>query len=155
MKSVLIRKYGARLIGQPETEQIIIQSLRSQNKLWNALVEIEHRNHEAYAAIVTDSDAEFAALTLEHDVANATLDALYEQRNRKRAAMRTNYSHETYAALRAQANAGQPASLPPEFRTHAASAAPPPQAVRALEHSFESALPSRRRRLSAKCALHP
>lgn len=89
MKSVLIRKYGARLIGQPETEQIIIQSLRSQNKLWNALVEIEHRNHEAYAAIVTDSDAEFAALTLEHDVANATLDALYEQRNRKRAAMRT------------------------------------------------------------------
>ena len=86
MKQITIRKLGARLLG--DSESTILQSMRQQNRLWNKLVEIERANTEAYRQIVTDSDAELAAITKEHQAVEEQLEEVRIARNRARAAKR-------------------------------------------------------------------
>ena len=86
MKQITIRKLGARLLG--DSESTILQSMRQQNRLWNKLVEIERANSEAYRQIVTDSDAELAAITKEHQAVEEQLEEVRIARNRARAAKR-------------------------------------------------------------------
>ena len=78
MKQITIRKLGARLLG--DSESTILQSMRQQNRLWNKLVEIERANSEAYRQIVTDSDAELAAITKEHQAVEEQLEEVDEER---------------------------------------------------------------------------
>lgn len=87
MKQIIVRKLGARLLG--DAEPVILSSMRQQNRLWNRLVEIERANSEAYRQIITDSDAELAALTQQHKAAEEALEQVRTERSRARAAKRS------------------------------------------------------------------
>lgn len=86
MDKITVRKYGARLVGD---DAAIVQSLRVQNRLWNALVEIEHANRDEYRKIILESDAELSELAATADSLDERLEQVRTKRNRERATARS------------------------------------------------------------------
>ena len=72
-KKITVRKYGARLVGDAS---VIDASMRAQNRLWNALVEIERGNRAQYREIVTAADDELASLTAQYQQGETIIEAL-------------------------------------------------------------------------------
>lgn len=88
-KVVTVRAFGARLLGGQAAQDLASEVFRAQNRLWNALVEIERGAREAYRAALVQSDTELADLQDRADAEQTTIDALIDSRNRARAAKRS------------------------------------------------------------------
>lgn len=106
-KSVIVRAYGARLLdngyGQAHADQIF----RAQNRLWNALVEIERGARQKYREALVQSDDEMSDLTARAERQQLLIDSLMEQRNKERAKARTKKTDnaQSFAVLIKDASA--------------------------------------------------
>lgn len=105
VKQVVVRAFGARLLGGKEAQGLAASVFWSQNQLWNKLVEIENEHRELYRAALNDSDEELAAINVQLQQEQLQLDALIDARNRVRATKRakktenaTNYADLIKAA---------------------------------------------------------
>lgn len=91
-KKIVVRAFGARLLGGPAASETATQVLLGQNRLWNKLVEIERDARVAYRGALSSSDAELATL----EGMSAALDEkalkLLEERNKARARARSKKS---------------------------------------------------------------
>ncbi len=107
VKQVVVRAFGARLLGGKEAQGLAAKVFWSQNQLWNKLVEIENEHREIYRAALNDSDVELASINAKLQQEQLQLDALVAARNRERAAMRAKKTENAtnYAALIKEASA--------------------------------------------------
>ncbi|MDE2099868.1 MAG: transposase [Patescibacteria group bacterium] len=88
-KKIVIRKYGARLLGGEAAERTASGILFAQNKLWNQLVEIERRTFAQWQQIVALSDERLTALTGQYGLEEQALESLKAERNAARARKRS------------------------------------------------------------------
>lgn len=100
-KNVKVCSYGARLLGGDDATQKALYAMRGQNRLWNALVEIENRSRAAYQSNLQASDPELDGLTKQADAEQLLIDALFEARNKERSKERTKKGDkaQSYAEL--------------------------------------------------------
>jgi Putative transposase DNA-binding domain len=99
MKQVIVRAFGARL---PKAQEPIATSVfQQQNRLWNALVEIERDSRTKYRNAVEQSDPELAQLVAQADAEQVVVDALIEGRNKDRQTQRRKKTAnaESFSAL--------------------------------------------------------
>lgn len=89
MKQVVVRAYGARLLGSKDAEAHATGVFLGQNKLWNKLVEIEQTARTAYQDALAASDPELASLNEQHAAEEAVMQALLDARASARAAARS------------------------------------------------------------------
>lgn len=89
MKQIVVRAFGARLMGGTAAEAVATTVFRKQNNFWNNLVEIERGNREAYRSALVSSDIELAGLTERLAAEEATIEALLAARNGARAKARS------------------------------------------------------------------
>ena len=82
MKQIEIRAVGAKL--QAHQEPLAIEILKQQNRLWNALVEIENDSRLKYQAAVVQSDPELADLNGQAEAEQLVMDALLEAKSKDR-----------------------------------------------------------------------
>lgn len=87
-KHVVVRSFGARLLGGQSAEDLATSVFRMQNHLWNKLVEIEQAGRAAYQAALIDSDAGLAELDAKLKLEDVTMAALLDARAKERASER-------------------------------------------------------------------
>jgi hypothetical protein len=91
-KQVVVRQYGARLLGGVEAERLASEALFRQNQLWNSLVEVEHQSRAGYNRALTESDAELKQLQSDLTGLETELATLTTNRNRARVEARAKTS---------------------------------------------------------------
>lgn len=89
---VTVRQYG--LLAPQNWGPDVDDEIFRMNKLWNTLVEIEHRNREKYLAIVGESEA-LAEVKGQIDTLQAERVALIEEVNKRRALVRSKAKADT------------------------------------------------------------
>jgi transposase len=89
MKEVILRAFGARLIGGQEAEKLATDVFLAQNRLWNKLVEIERDHRAQYRRALEEGDAELGRLTSKAQAEEQALEELIAARNRARSAARS------------------------------------------------------------------
>lgn len=82
MKQIEIRAVGAKL--QAHQEPLAIEILKQQNRLWNALVEIENPARDKYQEALEESNKEYKDLLAQRDAEQLVLDELKIARNKDR-----------------------------------------------------------------------
>lgn len=107
VKQVVVRAFGARLLGGKEAQRLAASVFWSKNQLWNKLVEIENEHREIYRAALNDSDEELASINAKVQQEQLQLDVLVDARKRERAARRSKKTENaiSYAALIKEASA--------------------------------------------------
>ena len=88
MKNVTVRSCGAKVLDKASAK-VLDHILWAQNKLWNALVEIEHGARNAYNEALAMGDSNLAALVEEYAQEEAALNELMDARAKARAAARS------------------------------------------------------------------
>ena len=91
-KKIVVRAFGARLLGGAAASETATQVLLGQNRLWNKLVEIERDARVAYRGALSSSDAELATLEGMSTALDEKALKLLEERNKARARARSKKS---------------------------------------------------------------
>jgi hypothetical protein len=97
VKQVVVRSFGAKLLGGQAAGKAASDVFRLQNKFWNRLVEIERASREAYNLALSQSDELLSALKSQEAQQEAALQDLMDARNRERARTRTKRTETDWA----------------------------------------------------------
>ena len=91
-KKIVVRAFGARLLGGAAASETATQVLLGQNRLWNKLVEIERDARVSYRGALSSSDAELATLEGMSSALEEKALKLLDERNKARARVRSKKS---------------------------------------------------------------
>lgn len=101
-KKIIVRAFGARLLGGTAANELASEVFMAQNRLWNKLVEIERANRQAYREALSASDGELAELEAQEQALVANMEELLKQRNKARAIARSKKADNENPNLKTQ-----------------------------------------------------